>query len=92
MNTVLRVIRRFAVLAAVLGTLLLPTVDVSLSGALLALMVVSVSASIGLGVALPPHLRARVALDRLIPRTAQSDTDARGHARPRAPGRLLTAV
>ena len=96
MNTVPRVIRRFAVLAAVLGALLLPTVDVSLPGAVLAavlaLVVVSVSAGIGLGVALPPHLRARAALDRLIPRTAQSDPDARGHARPRAPGRLLTAV
>ena len=34
----------------------------------------------------------RAALRRRVPRTAQSDPDARGHARPRAPGRLLTAV
>jgi hypothetical protein len=35
---------------------------------------------------------ARALLQRLDPRVAQSDPDARGHARPRAPAALLTAV
>jgi hypothetical protein len=36
--------------------------------------------------------RSRAALERLAPIVAQSDPDARGHARPRAPGVLLPAV
>jgi hypothetical protein len=96
MSATVRVIRRFAVLAALLGAVVLPSVDVSLSAGLLAavltLVVVSVAASAVLGVGALPHLRARAALERLAPRTAQSDPDARGHARPRAPGCLLTAV
>ena len=96
MSTVARVIRRFALLAAVLGALLLPSVDVSPSAGLLAavlvVVLVSVASSVVLGVAAPPPARTRAALDRTIPRSAQSDPDARGHARPRAPGRLLTAV
>jgi hypothetical protein len=95
MNAALRVIRRFAVLAAVFGAVLLPTIDVSFSAGLLAAilaLVLSVVASVIHGASAPPHLRARAALDRHVPRPAQSDPDARGHVRPRAPGRLLTAV
>ena len=36
--------------------------------------------------------RMRAVVERLIPRAAQSDPDARGHARPRAPGVPLPAV
>jgi len=36
--------------------------------------------------------RTRAVLERLIPRSTQSAPDARGHARPRAPGVLLLAV
>jgi hypothetical protein len=96
MSTIVRGIRRFVVLAAVLGGLLLPSVDVSLSAGLLAavvtLVIIAVAVSIGRGVAVPPHRLARAALSRLVPTASQSDPDARGHARPRAPGRLLTAV
>jgi hypothetical protein len=84
------------VLAAVFGAVLLPTIDVYFSAgllaAILALVVLSVVASVIHGASAPPHLRARAALDRHVPRPAQSDPDARGHVRPRAPGRLLTAV
>ena len=61
--------------------------------AVLALVVVAVvrSASPGLGGA-PAVVRSRAALERRIPVAAQSDPDARGHARPRAPGALLPAV
>ena len=96
MSTVLRLIRHVAVIAAVLGGVLLPSVDASVSAglvvAVLALVVVSVAPSVLIGVGTPQHLRVRAALHRLVPRTAQSDPDACGHARPRAPGRLLTAA
>ena len=96
MSTIVRGIRRFVVLAAVLGGLLLPSVDISLWAGLLAavvtLVIIAVAVSIGRGVAVPPHRLARAALSRLVPTASQSDPDARGHARPRAPGRLLTAV
>ena len=96
MSTIARVIRRCVVLAAVLGVLLLPSVDVSLSAGLLAavltLVVIAVAVSVGRGVEVPTHRLARAALSRLVPTIAQSDPDARGHVRPRAPGRLLTAV
>ena len=96
MSTVARVIRRFVVLAAVLGALLLPSVDTSLSAAVFAavltLVVIAVAISVGRGVEVPSHRLARAALRRLVPTASQSDPDARGHARPRAPGRLLTAV
>jgi len=36
--------------------------------------------------------RTRAVLERMVPRTAQSDPDARGHARPRAPGAGFPAV
>ncbi|MFC5502020.1 hypothetical protein ACFPJ4_07180 [Lysinimonas soli] len=41
---------------------------------------------------IPLGVGARAALDRMVPRTAQTDPAARGHRRPRAPGRLLPAV
>ena len=39
-----------------------------------------------------PAVRARALVDRMVPRTAQTDPGARGHRRPRAPGFLLPAV
>ncbi len=96
MHTMPRVIRRFVVLGGVLSGLLLPVVDVSLTAGLLAvvltLIVVTVVVSCVFGTPVAAHRRARAALDRLVPRTAQSDPDACGDARPRAPGLLLTAV
>ena len=64
-----------------------------LVAAVLGLMVIVVakSASPALGGA-RAVVRSRAALERLIPIAAQSDPDARGHARPRAPGILLPAI
>jgi hypothetical protein len=100
MSTVAGVIRRGVVLIvmpiALLGGMLLPTIDVSLSAGVLAAVLVLVLAALVVsprgGAEVPPHRLARAALSRLVPTAAQSDPDARGHARPRAPGRLLTAV
>jgi uncharacterized membrane protein len=96
MSVVVRGIRHGVVLAAVLAAFLLPSVDASLSAGLLAavvtLVVIAVVVRVVRGVEVPPHRLARAALSRLVPTAAQSDPDARGHARPRAPGRLLTAV
>lgn len=100
MSAIVRGIRRLVVLALIpavmLGGLLIPSLDVPLSAGLLAavltLVVIAVAVSVARGVDLPPHRLARAALRRLVPTAAQSDPDARGHARPRAPGRLLTAV
>ncbi len=71
MNAFRRGIRRLVVIAAVLGGLLLPSVNVSLSAGLLAavltLVVVVIAVSLVRGVAVPPHRRARAALSRLVP-------------------------
>ncbi len=88
--------RPLAVLALLLGAIL-PTIDgafaAGLVAAVLALLVVSAVAAAAVAPAgVRARTRARAVLQRMIPRAAQSDPDARGHARPRAPGILLPAV
>ena len=65
------------------------------AGLIAALLTILVAVAVGPLVA-PVGIRAgsqtRAALERMVPRTAQSDPDARGHARPRAPGGVLPAV
>jgi len=64
----------------------------SLVAAVLAIVIastVSFSTAVPVGA---QETRTRAVLERLIPRATQSDPDARGHARPRAPGVLLPAV
>ena len=64
-----------------------------LVAAVLAIIVASTVGSTPAGSAgIHVGTRTRVALERLVPRASQSDPDARGHARPRAPGALLPAV
>ena len=82
-----------------LGTLVsvvLPAPDAAFAtgvvAALLTVLVVSAVCSAAIVPAgLRARTRARAVLDRMTPRAAQSDPDARGHARPRAPGALLPA-
>lgn len=70
-----------------------PAATASFIVAVLAVVVVVVAQSVlSLRHGIRPAARARTALERTVPRAAQSDPNARGHARPRAPGRPLTAV
>ena len=96
MESVARVIRQLAAIMVVIGGLFLPTTDglipVGLVIAVVALAAVDVAWSLGVPTAAAVDLRVRATLDRVVPTAAQSDPDARGHARPRAPGRLLPAV
>ncbi|MBW4033128.1 MAG: hypothetical protein HIU88_10760 [Acidobacteria bacterium] len=97
MESVTRMMRQFAAIMVVIGGLLLPTTDglipVGLVIAVVALAAVDVAWSLGVPTAaVVVDLRVRATLDRVVPTAAQSDPDARGHARPRAPGRLLPAI
>jgi hypothetical protein len=87
----------FALLLATAATMLLPAPESALAAGLVAAVLVILVASIvasGAAISAGVHVgtRTRVALERLVPRPAQSDPDARGHARPRAPSVLLPAV
>jgi hypothetical protein len=92
--------RPVAALALLLGTaaaLLLPALDGAFTAGLVAAVFVIIVAATVAAVpimAAGAHVgtRARAVLERMVPRAAQSDPDARGHARPRAPGALLPAV
>jgi len=69
-----------------------------LAAAALAMIVVTsavtsaVASALLVRVALRVGTRARAVLQELAPHPPQSDPDARGHARPRAPGALHPAV
>jgi hypothetical protein len=99
-SAALRQGRPLATLALLLGTIaaaLMPTPDgafaAGLVAAVLALLVASTAVSaLVIRAGLQISTRTRALLERMIPRAAQSDPDARGHARPRAPGVLLPAV
>ena len=100
MRSAVRVRRPVAVLALLLGTaaaLLLPAPESAFAAGLVAaVLAVIVASTVASAPAVPAGVRVgtrtRVALERLVPRASQSDPDARGHARPRAPGALLLAV
>ena len=96
MESVARMMRQLAVLVVVVAGILLPTTDgpvpVSLVIAVVAVAALTVAWSLVVPLATAVDLGVRATLDRVVPRAAQSDPDARGHARPRAPGRLLPAV
>jgi hypothetical protein len=92
--------RPFATLALLLGTagaVLLPIPDGAFAAGLVAAVLTIVVATMVGSVPITSagvHIgtRTRAVLERLVPRAAQSDPDARGHARPRAPGAILPAV
>ncbi len=92
--------RLVAALALVLGSaaaMLLPAPESAFAAALVAAVLVVIVASTAasttvMAVGVHVGTRTRAALERLVPRASQSDPDARGHARPRAPGALLPAV
>ena len=65
-----------------------------LAAAALAMILVTsaVASALLVRVALRVGTRARAVLQELAPHPPQSDPDARGHARPRAPGALHPAV
>jgi hypothetical protein len=87
-------------LAPVIGivaAVVLPASDGAFAAGLMAAVLVIVIASMVGSAAVVPagalaSTLARAVVERLIPRTTQSDPDARGHTRPRAPGVLLPAV
>ena len=85
-----------AVLAAAAAALSPVPEGAFAAGVVAAVLAILVASALGALGSAPTGARlgvgARAALDRLIPRPAQSDPDARGHARPRAPGALLPAV
>lgn len=99
-SAVLRGGRPLVALAALLGTaaaLVLPVPPGAIAAGLVAVVfAIVVASTVGSARMAPVGLRvgtrARAVLQRLDPRVAQSDPDARGHARPRAPSALLTAV
>ena len=77
--------------------MLLPAPESAFAAALVAAVLVVIVASTAasapvMAVGVHVGTRTRAALERLVPRASQSDPDARGHARPRAPGALLPAV
>jgi len=85
--------------APILGVVagLLPAHDGAIAAGLMAAVLTIVIASmLGSATVVPVEgrfaTRTRAVLERLIPRAAESDPDARGHARPRAPGVPLPAV
>jgi hypothetical protein len=88
------------VLAPVIGfvaAMVLPAPDGAFAAGLMAaLLVIVIASMIGSATVVPAgaqvSTRARAIVERLIPRGTQSDPNARGHARPRAPGVLLPAV
>jgi hypothetical protein len=76
---------------------LLPTSSWALAAGLIAVVLtIVIATTIGSARLMPVGagigMRTRAVLQRLVPRAAQSDPDARGHARPRGPGILLPAV
>jgi hypothetical protein len=92
-----RLLAALAALFVATATVLLPAPEGAFAAGLVAaLLVILVVSALAAPSAAPTGARvstgARAALDRLIPRPAQSDPDARGHARPRAPGVILPAV
>jgi hypothetical protein len=96
-----RVRRLAAALALLLGTaaaaVLLPAPESAIgAGLVAAVLAIIVASTVASAPVMPAGVRVgartRVALERLVPRASQSDPDARGHARPRAPGALLPAV
>ena len=76
--------------------MLLPAPETAFAAALVAVLAIIAASTVASAPAMPAGVhvgtRTRAALQRLVPRAAQSDPDARGHARPRAPGALLPAV
>ena len=95
-----RGVRPLAALALLFGTavaMLLPAPESAFAAGLLGgVLAIIVASTVASAPAMPTGVhvgtRTRAALERLVPRTSQSDPDARGHARPRAPGALLPAV
>ncbi len=99
MRSTLRMVRHLAVPGTVvLGilALILPSADAPIAMGLVAaavtLITISVVASAALRVTVPEGRLAIAAPQGPALAPAQSGPDARGHARPRAPGRLQTAV
>src|SRR3954462_14264362 len=96
----LRVARPLAALTLLLATaaaMVLPAHPGALgAGLVAAVLVILVASTLGstlvVRVGHRVGMNARAALQRRHPHAAQSDPDARGHARPRAPGLLLAAV
>jgi uncharacterized protein DUF6412 len=92
--------RPFVALSLLLGVtaaLVLPAPPGAFAaGVVTAVLLIAVTSTIRsaslLTVGLHVGAHARAVLERLVPRGAQSDPDARGHARPRAPGVLHPAV
>jgi len=65
------------------------------AGLVAAVLAIVIASMVGSSTVVPVGAKAtrtRTVLERLIPHATQSDPDARGHARPRAPGVLLPAV
>ncbi len=98
-STIARVPLAVMALAALLGfgvAALMPasggTFAAGLLAAVLAIVVASVAAHAPLGPGSLAGTGARAVITRLVPLGAQSDPDARGHARPRAPGALLPVI
>ena len=96
----LRIARPLSAVALLLATVVAVVVPApsgavaaGLVAAVLAVMVAStVGSALLVRVGRRVGVHARAALHRLDPHPAQSDPDARGHARPRAPGVLPTAA
>jgi hypothetical protein len=97
-----RPLAALAVLVATAAALVLPappgafTAGLVAAGLVAPLLAILVASTVGSAllerVALRVGTQARAALQGLSPHPAQSDPDARGHARPRAPGALHPAV
>src|SRR4051812_10639196 len=87
----------FTVILATAAAMILPAHPAALgAGLVAAVLVILVASTVGstllVRVGYRVSMNARAALQRPRPHPAQSDPDARGHARPRAPGSLLAAV
>jgi Family of unknown function (DUF6412) len=86
-----------SVLLAAVAAIVLPAPPGALgAGLVAAVLVILLASTVGstllVGGAPRVGMIARTVLQRAHPRPAQSDPDARGHARPRAPGFLSAAV
>ena len=94
---VARLLPALAVLLATVAAVILPAPPGALGAGLIAAALVTfVLSTVGSALLVRVGLRvatnARAVVHRAHPHPAQSDPDARGHVRPRAPSCLLAAV
>jgi hypothetical protein len=96
-NPIRSALRPLLLVVAALVIAIQPSLGGSLAAGIFVTIVaisvlVVVSAAVSAPLSVARQSRTRSALNELVPWTAQSDPNAGGHRRPRAPGRLLPAV